>query len=123
MSMPKRIQRKRTKGWKMPPNTVSVTRPGVFGNPMTLKNAVEASYLRDKRDPRANKFLADCFRDWITDAGDRGGRDWWQGPESDARKAEIKRRLPTLRGKDLACYCRLDQACHADVLLELANKP
>lgn len=31
--MPKRIQRKRTKGWRMPPNTVSVTRPGKFGNP------------------------------------------------------------------------------------------
>jgi hypothetical protein len=30
--MPKRIQRKRTKGWRMPPNTVSVTRPGPFGN-------------------------------------------------------------------------------------------
>jgi hypothetical protein len=26
-----------------------------------------------------------------------------------------------LRGKDLACWCRLDQECHADVLLELAN--
>lgn len=31
--MPIRIQRKRTKGWKMPPNTVSVTRPGKWGNP------------------------------------------------------------------------------------------
>ena len=26
-----------------------------------------------------------------------------------------------LRGKNLACYCGLEQACHADVLLELAN--
>ena len=26
-----------------------------------------------------------------------------------------------LRGKDLACWCALDQPCHADVLLELAN--
>lgn len=30
---PKRIQRKRTRGWKMPPNTVCVTRPGRWGNP------------------------------------------------------------------------------------------
>ncbi len=30
--MPERIQRKRTKGWRMPPNTVSVTRPGPWGN-------------------------------------------------------------------------------------------
>lgn len=28
-----------------------------------------------------------------------------------------------LRGKDLCCWCRLDQACHADVLLEIANSP
>ena len=29
--------------------------------------------------------------------------------------------LVALRGKDLACWCPLDQPCHADVLLELAN--
>src|SRR6185312_1503351 len=32
MGEPQRIQRKRTKGWKMPPNTVNCTRPGRFGN-------------------------------------------------------------------------------------------
>jgi len=26
-----------------------------------------------------------------------------------------------LRGKDLACWCKPNQPCHADVLLELAN--
>jgi hypothetical protein len=26
-----------------------------------------------------------------------------------------------LRGKNLACFCELDQPSHADVLLELAN--
>ncbi len=30
--------------------------------------------------------------------------------------------LTELRGRDLACYCSLDQECHADVLLELANR-
>lgn len=29
--------------------------------------------------------------------------------------------LTPLRGKSLACFCALDQPCHADVLLELAN--
>jgi hypothetical protein len=28
-----------------------------------------------------------------------------------------------LCGRDLACWCRLDAPCHADVLLELANRP
>ncbi len=31
--------------------------------------------------------------------------------------------IKVLRGKDLACWCPLDQPCHADVLLELANAP
>ncbi len=26
-----------------------------------------------------------------------------------------------LRGKDLACWCPLDQLCHAEMLLEVAN--
>ncbi|MCJ7768777.1 DUF4326 domain-containing protein [Candidatus Bathyarchaeota archaeon] len=30
--------------------------------------------------------------------------------------------LNELRGKNLACWCRLDQKCHSDILLELANK-
>lgn len=29
--------------------------------------------------------------------------------------------LAPLRGRDLVCWCPLDQPCHADVLLELAN--
>jgi len=29
--------------------------------------------------------------------------------------------LSFLRGKNLACWCAPDQACHADVLLALAN--
>lgn len=37
-----------------------------------------------------------------------------------ARSPEILARLPELRGKDLVCWCA-PAACHADVLLELAN--
>lgn len=28
-----------------------------------------------------------------------------------------------LRGRNLACWCALDAPCHADVLLEMANRP
>lgn len=35
--MPRRIQRKRTKGWKMPPNTVYVGRGSLWGNPYTVE--------------------------------------------------------------------------------------
>jgi hypothetical protein len=30
--------------------------------------------------------------------------------------------LNEIKGLDLACWCRLDQPCHADVLLEIANR-
>jgi hypothetical protein len=39
MKRPIRIQRKRSAGWKMPPNTISVCRPGKWGNPFTAENS------------------------------------------------------------------------------------
>ena len=30
--------------------------------------------------------------------------------------------VSTLRGMDLVCWCPLDQPCHADVLLQIANQ-
>lgn len=36
---------------------------------------------------------------------------------NEAKKLDVRE----LHGKDLACWCRLDQECHADVLLRLAN--
>jgi hypothetical protein len=106
--MPERIQRKRTKGWKMPPNTVNVTRPGKWGNParvgmwkgFTAADAVEAYRCWQRRDL--------SYRSWEGISGK---------PPTDE---EIRREL---RGKNLACFCPLDQPCHADVLLELANSP
>ena len=116
--MPERIQRKRSAGWRMPPNTVSVARPGTFGNPFTISAAVESGYASPER---AQQFVVDCFRDWLGPT--QRGRDCWQGPESDRRRKAILDSLHTLRGKNLACFCPLDQPCHASVLLELANAP
>lgn len=49
-------------------------------------------------------------------------RIWLEsGKRRDKRRKELLSRLPELKGKDLACWCPLDQPCHADVLLELAN--
>ena len=33
-----------------------------------------------------------------------------------------QRDLDRLRGKDLACTCKLDEACHGDVMLEIVNQ-
>ena len=95
-TMPKRIQRKRTKGWKMPPNTVYVGRGTKWGNPFRLGKDGTAQLC-------VAQFRAFLQELWGTDMA---------GPEA------IRYQL---RGKDLACWCPLDQPCHADVLLEIAN--
>lgn len=116
--MPERIQLKRTKGWKMPPNTVAVARPGRWGNPFTLAAAIESEFADRASAPA---FVVECFRDWIGPS--QSGRDWWQGPKSDTRRREFVEDIGELRGKNLACWCKIGDPCHADVLLEIANAP
>jgi len=100
---PRRIQRKRTKGWRMPSGAVYVGRPGRFGNPyvalVTLTDAVPAA--------ESVAGFEDLWRRWLADPA----------PCYD----HMRRALRGLAGKDLVCWCPLDQPCHADVLLRLAN--
>jgi hypothetical protein len=100
--MPNRIQRKRTKGWRMPEGAVYVGRPTIFGNPFTVAEYGDGA-LR-------------LHRLWLTD------ETMPLSPELAERRAEVLRRLPELKGKDLACFCREGSPCHADVLIELANR-
>lgn len=114
--MPERIQLSRKKGWRMPPNTVSVARPGKFGNPFTVYDCIDAGYIGTQ--VQLAERCVGAFRAWL-------GPHWrenWQGEESERRRSALLASLADLRGKDLACWCKLDQPCHADVLLELANR-
>lgn len=98
--MPKRIQRLRRKGWRKPPNSFCVTRPGTFGNPFVVL-------------PGEDRAVAvSLFRQWLKNP---------KGVYEEQRWV-ILDRIHELRGKDLACYCPIGEPCHADVLLELANK-
>lgn len=99
--MPKRIQRKRTKGWRMPENTVYVGRPSKFGNPFNVT------------EDRTHGETVAAFKIWITVDGCHANI-----PE---KKAAILNSLDEIRGKNLACWCREDRPCHADILLEIAN--
>lgn len=116
--MPERIQRRRTKGWRMPENTVYVGRGSVFGNPFTMAGCRDAGYVGS--DEAISARCVEAFRVWIATPY---WRDNWDGPESEAARKALLDRLPSLRGKNLACWCPLGQPCHADVLLELANAP
>jgi hypothetical protein len=97
--MPTRLQRKRTKGFRLPEGSRCVTRPGPFGNPFPVARF---------GDPTAHAESVARFRAWINE------------PEQAALLGRVRREL---RGLDLACYCAQGLPCHADVLLELANEP
>lgn len=118
--MPKRIQRKRTKGWRMPPNAVYVGRPTVFGNPWTRAWVVGTGLIAQGYEAMA---AVANFRCWLEGQTRNGRPAFGECAKHQEQRAEILRRLPELRGKNLACWCPLDgEPCHADVLLELANR-
>lgn len=98
--MPRRIQRQRTKGWRMPAGAVYVGRSTVFGNPFPIS---------DRHPPH---IAVERYRRWVS-----GFYPVFPGQLRDLHAA-----LPRIKGRALVCWCRLDQPCHADVLLELANR-
>ena len=109
MGMPDRITLSRVKGWKMPPNTVVVARPSKFGNPFTIGAAESSGYTR--------QGAVAAFEDWLA------GNPWAcpTGDTYEVKRQAILTNLHELRGKNLACWCRAGDKCHADVLLRLAN--
>lgn len=120
---PSRIQRKRTKGWRMPENTACVDRSTPFGNPFPIAEGTSSSMGQTKKIWRVGTW--ECpelwFRDTKQEAADlsvKAFRAWIAEPRQETLRE--KARL-VLRGKNLACFCPLDQSCHADVLLEIAN--
>lgn len=106
--MPERIRLSRTRGWRLPDNAVVVARPSRWGNPFIVGR--DGTRLQ-------------CAAKFALLAG--GFISLSEGVDPDAQLAlwrRIRRSIDTLAGKDLACWCALDGgACHADVLLQLAN--
>ncbi len=100
MTEPMRIQRKRTKGWRLPENTCCVDRSTMWGNHHRIGDVVDGIVIDA---PMAVRLFEE---DIITNA---------------PRLRFKVKDLWKLKGKNLACYCGLDQICHADVLLRWAN--
>jgi len=115
---PCRVQLRRTRGWRLPANTVKVDRTTRFGNPFSIEDhgreravALHRIWITGEitaelgNTPVPNKLLRDL----------------------EARRTEVMSALPSLRGKNLACWCPLPEPgkpdiCHAALLLELANR-
>jgi len=66
--------------------------------PITKREAIE----------NAARLFREDLTEWL------GGRLEFQPGLAEA--------VAKLRGKDLACWCALDQPCHADTLLWVANR-
>ena len=136
---PQRIQLRRTKGWRKPEGAIVVARPSRWGNWFVISTA-------GKQYERYRATLVDPDALIVYPMDKRGHRTGAHyavlGDMADARRlaVDLYRRsleatyleidgplnrnfyLDGLRGHDLACWCPLDQPCHADVLLELANQ-
>jgi hypothetical protein len=142
---PQRIQRKRTKGWRMPEGAVYVGRGTKWGNPFVVGKTqirvpgVDAEWEYEGRLHKPTGERA-FFCTGTDDVGMPVG--FWHDVQLATREQCVEMyRLRMLRldmhnvgrgepftvvrdelaGKDLACWCPLDQPCHADVLLEMAN--
>lgn len=98
-----RIQRKRMLGWRKPEGAVNVTRGSDWGNPFKVGDWVTSNGYVFRVTPAIAVSLFEALVDSL------GSGIYEQIREE-------------LRGKDLMCFCRLDQPCHADVLLQIANE-
>ena len=94
---PRRVRLSRRRGWRKPAGAVVVARPTKWGNPFVVD------------DERSRADAVDRFTRAIT-----RGDITLQFDVADVRRE--------LAGRDLACWCPLDEPCHADVLLRLANE-
>lgn len=115
--MPDRIQLSRAKGWRMPKGAVKVDRTTIWGNPWRVEefyfpgqNSLESAQAEAVRRFRAALIGFESNGSYCAPIAH---------PES--RIGQILARLPELRGKTLACWCKPGAPCHADVLLEIAN--
>ena len=87
----------------MPANTVKVDRSTRWlGNPFNVT------------EDRTQAEAVMAFRTWLTVEG-------CHADMQDRKEKVLSAIRDYLPGKNLACWCPLDQPCHADVLLELAN--
>lgn len=111
---PVRVQLSRGKGWKMPPNTVKVDRTTKWGNPCIVgKHGTREECVR---------FFAFALAGSIVLGHKPDADGVYLADKLLAYRKMARRDRRFLRGKNLACWCPIDKPCHADVLLEIANR-
>ena len=125
---PARLQLSRRAGFRLPAHAVKVDRSTPFGNPFRVQGLDDG---KPWAPHEGNRLCRDRFAVWL------GGAEP-SSPDLRTRRTRLISRLASIRGCDLACWCRLCFAhargrnlgdecaecmpCHADVLLVVANK-
>ena len=107
-TMPRRYQRTRNVSSDIPTGAVYVGRPGRYGNPYRIGDPHP-----DDSHPMTREDVVQLFRRDIDEGLGHGSGmiDWG-----------ILERLAELRGRDVVCWCGLDELCHGDVWLEYSNR-
>jgi hypothetical protein len=128
---PTRIQRRRVKGWRKPEGAVYVGRGTKWGNPCTQVRmpALDGTEWEHegrlgKRSGERHAFVhPDKTVTWhlVQNATREQAvamyRRWLE-----QRPSLVEAAREQLTGRDLMCWCPLDEPCHADVLLEITAK-
>src|SRR6266511_5452317 len=90
-SSPRRVQLRRTRGWRKPPGAVVISRPGKWGNPYRVsEHGLAGALARYRRHLREHPELVEAAR-------------------------------RELAGRTLACWCPPERPCHGDILLEVVD--
>ena len=113
-TLPIRIQLSRVRGWRMPPNTVKVDRTTKWGNPCIVG-------VHGTREECVHWFAL-AMSGMIVLGHKQNADGSWLADQLMAYAKMARRNRSYLRGKNLACWCPLSAKCHADVLLEIANR-
>ena len=88
---PRRVQLRRTKGWRKPPGAVVISRPGKWGNPYRVsEHGLPGALALYRRHLSEHPELVEAAR-------------------------------RELAGRTLACWCPPDRPCHGDILLEVID--
>ncbi len=116
---PQRIQLRRAKGWRKPEGAIVVARPTRFGNPYRVQRGGTSTVRVWWAYGPGHDDILRCVTRYTESEATQDAVDLFVVKV--LHHIDLND-LEPLRGHDLACWCPLDQPCHADVLLEWANR-
>ncbi len=123
MTLPIRIQRRRTKGFNLQAQSpdgrevISVCRPGKWGNYFRAVKEGEKYFVKDLEE----NYWGDTEDGYTLEAATQRCVELCES-RLEGLLLTKKLNIEELRGKHLACFCKIGEPCHADTLLKLANQ-